>query len=206
MTESTKPQTSTKQAEADGTQSGINLAELLTLADKQAEQTAERKPNTAKLYASGRINFADGGYIKDDTKYTAKIADSTLILYEDANAKRKTNRKTDSTDILYNLVADLRKRNAYTQAVENSKTDGSKVFKDYTITKQELNAKEYYLIDLTEHEPQAEAEADGQADESQAEQTDGGTDEQTDGTADEQTADESEAEADEQTADESAEA
>lgn len=169
-----QPQTKQTQteAEADGTQGGINLAELLTLADKQAEQTAERKPNTAKLYASGRINFADGGYIKDDTKYTAKIADSTLILYEDESAKRKTNRKTDSTDILYNLIADLRNREAYTQAVENSKTDGSKVFKDYTITAQELDGKEYYLIDLAEHEPQTEAdesEAEQTADESEAE-------------------------------------
>ena len=173
MTDSTKqPQTTTEQteAEADGTQGGINLAELLTLADEQAEQTAERKPNTAKLYASGRINFADGGYIKNNTKYTVKIADSTLILYADEQAKRKTNRKTDSTDILYNLTADLRKRQAYAEAVKNSKTDGSKVFKDYTITKQDLNGTEYFLIDLAEHEPQAEAdESDEQtADESEA--------------------------------------
>lgn len=192
MTDSTKqPQTKQAEAEADGTQGGINLAELLTLADKQAEQTAERKPNTAKLYASGRINFADGGFIQNNTKYTAKIADSTLILFADESAKRKTNRKTDSTDILYNLTADLRKREAYTQAVENSKTDGSKVFADYTITKQELNGTDYFLIDLAEHEPQAEAD---ESDEPQSEpQTE----------ADESQADESEAE---QTADESAEA
>ncbi len=160
MTESTKPN-----------QTNINLAELLELADTQAEQTAERKPNTARLYASGRINFADGGYIKTDTKYTAKIADSTLILYADESAKRKTNTKTDSTDILFNLSADLRKRNAYTQAVENSKQDGFKTFADYSVIKQELNGTDYFIIDLAEH-----AQADEQTDES---------DEQTDESADE---------------------
>lgn len=155
MTESTKP---------NKTQT-LNLAELLTLADTQAEQTAERKPNTARLYASGRINFADGGYIKTDTKYTAKIADSTLILYADESAKRKTNTKTDSTDILFNLSADLRKRNAYTQAVENSKQDGFKTFADYSVIKQELNGTDYFIIDLAEHEQTAD-ESDESADES----------------------------------------
>lgn len=153
---SSKPQTTNTQ--------GINLAELLKLADEQASEQAERKPNTARLYASGRINIADGGYIQADTKYIARIANTTLIIFKDDTAKRKTNRKTNSSDILYNLTADLRKRTAYTQAVEYSKTDGSKEFKDYTITKQELDGLEYYLIDLNEHAPQDE-QADEQADE-----------------------------------------
>lgn len=152
----------------------VKIAELLKIADTQAEQDGTRKTDTARLYASGRLNIADGGHIKPDTAYTAKIADTTLILYADDTAKRKTNRKTNSTDILYNLTADLRKRNAYTQAVKNGQADGVKSFKDYTITTIEEDGNEYYIIDLNEHAPQAE-QTDGQAD---------GTDEQTDGTAD----------------------
>lgn len=143
---------------------------LLELADTEAEAGGERPANSCRLYASGRINFTAGGYINTDTKYTAKIAGTTLLLYADKNAKRKTNTKSGSTDILYNLEADLRKREAYTEAVQNSKTDGSRCFKDYTITQvveQDKSGADftYYTIDLAEHQPKAEAdtEADTEA-------------------------------------------
>ena len=129
----------------------FNLADLLRLADEQATATADRKPNTARLYASGRINIAGGSDIVADERRTAKIADATLILYRDATAKRKTNRKTNSTDVLYNLTAELRNRSAYAQAVQDSKVDGNKGFRDYTIAAQELDGVDYYIIDLTEH-------------------------------------------------------
>lgn len=140
----------------------INLKDLLALADEQADEQANRKTNTARLYSSGRLNIASGSYIKADERITAKIANSTLILYKDKQAKRKTNRKTNTNDILFNLPADLRKRTAYENAVKNSKTDGNKEFKDYVIAKQTMDGKDYFIIDLAEHEPQ-----DEQADEPQ---------------------------------------
>lgn len=166
MNESTKTTKTTENASES--QNRFNLAELLKLADTQAETQGERKANTCRLYASGRINFASGSGIKAGINYTAKIADSTLILYADKNAKRKANKKTDSADILFNLSADLRNRDSYSQAVENSKTDGNKTFKDYSITTETLNETDYFIIDLNEHASETEStETDSTETESQ---------------------------------------
>lgn len=132
-------------------QNKLNLAELLELADVQMSQTQTRTPNTCRLYESGRINIAPNSDIVADTKMSAKIANNTIILYADADAKRKTNAKTNSADVLYNLVSVIRKTDAYKNAVANSKVAGYKEFLDYTITKQTLDDNDYYLIDLLEH-------------------------------------------------------
>ena len=176
----TKPNTAPAEALADELD---ELDELLAEAD-ELEADGGRTPNTARLYTSGRISIADGtDGLADGIGLTARIAGNTLILYADEHAKRKTNRKTNSTELLYNLIAVLRNTTAYKQAVENSKQDGSKQFMDYTITHHTTTKtkRNYWTIELDEHAPQAEAEAEAEADE----QTDGGTE------ADEQTADES---------------
>lgn len=136
----------------------FDITALLKLADEQANANGKRKPNTCRLYESGRINFVDGSGIIAGINYTAKIADSTLIIYADVNGKRKANLKTNSTDVLFNLTAELRKRTAYQTAVENSKTDGSKEFADYDVVKQTVDGVDYYIVDLLQH-----ADADANA-------------------------------------------
>lgn len=141
----------------------LNIKALLKLADEQENANGTRKPNTCRLYESGRINIADGSGIVANVNYTAKIADATLIIYADKNSKRKANQKTDSKDVLFNLVAELRKRETYQTAVANSKVDGNKEFKDYTITAQTVDGVDYYIVNLNEHAPKAEAEAEAEA-------------------------------------------
>ena len=162
----TKPNTklNTAPAEAEAPAEELDeLDELLAEADEL--EASGRTPNTARLYTSGRISIADGtDGIADGLGLTARIAGNTLILYADKNAKRKTNRKTNSTELLYNLVAVLRNTTAYKEAVEYSKQDGSKQFADYTITHHTTSKtkRNYWTIELDEHAPQADAEADEQ--------------------------------------------
>lgn len=171
----TKPNTAPAEAPADELDELDELDALLAEAD-ELEADGGRTPNTARLYTSGRISIADGtDGLADGIGLTARIAGNTLILYADEHAKRKTNRKTNSTELLYNLIAVLRNTTAYKQAVEYSKQDGSKQFADYTITHHTTTKtkRNYWTIELDEHAPQAEAEAD--------EQTDGGTEAEADG-------------------------
>ena len=173
----TKPNTA-PQAEAPQAEELDELDALLAEAD-ELEADGGRTPNTARLYTSGRISIADGtDGLAEGLGLTARIAGNTLILYADEHAKRKTNRKTDSTELLYNLIAVLRNTTAYRQAVENSKQDGSKQFMDYTITHHTTTKtkRNYWTIELDEHAPQAEAEAEAEAEADELE---------ADGTADE---------------------
>lgn len=144
-------QTNQTNQTANANKPKFNVAELLKLADTQANANGTRKANTCRLYESGRINIANGSGIVAGTNYTAKIADSTLIIYADANSKRKANAKTNSSDVLFNLVAELRKRTAYQTAVANSKVAGCKEFKDYDIITQTVADADYYIIDLNQH-------------------------------------------------------
>lgn len=148
-----------KRTTINTTKNITNIAELLQIADLQMQQTQTRTPNTCRLYESGRINIAPNSDIVADTKMSAKIADNTIILYTDADAKRKTNAKTNSADVLYNLVSVIRKSQAYKDAVANSKVAGCKEFLDYTITKQTYKDADYYMIDLQEHAPKQNADA-----------------------------------------------
>ena len=147
-------------AEANKTLNNINIKDLLALAEEEEKTDGIRKPHTVRLYSSGRLNFTPDAGIEDGKHYTAKIAQKTLFLYEDKNSKRKANIKTNSTDILFNLVADLRKRTAYAEAVENGKTDGNREYKDYEVKTHEEEGTTYFIINLAEHAEAVKTEED----------------------------------------------
>lgn len=138
-------------AEPAKTLDNINIKALLKLAQEEEKTDGIRKPHSVRLYSSGRLNFTPDAGIENGKHYTAKIAQNTLFLYEDKGSKRKASIKTNSTDILFNLVADLRKRTAYAEAVENGKTDGNREYKDYEVKTHEEEGATYFIINLAEH-------------------------------------------------------
>ena len=122
-----------------------NIAELLQIANTQ---TATRTADTAKLYTDGKINFAVGSGVEDGKRYTAKIANQTLLLYADKDGKRKAHAKgTDG--VIVGITAKLAKMDDYQTAVEHGKIGDT--CDDYTVEHQTADGIDYIIIDLAEH-------------------------------------------------------
>lgn len=124
---------------------GVDIAKLLAIANTQ---TSTRKANSAKLYTDGKLNIAVGSGVDSGKRYTAKIANNTLLLYSDANGKRKANNK-GVDGVIVGITAKLAKQTAYQNAVKYGKMGDS--CKDYTIQHQTLDGVDYMIIDLLEY-------------------------------------------------------
>ena len=129
----------------------FNIKDLLEQAEVYEQATSTREPNTCRLYKDGKLNINKNGVILANTNYTAKITANTLILFKDKNAKRRTNIRKDTQDIIFNLPAKLHKQQQYKDAVENSKREGFKEYLDYDIHTQELEGVEYHIINLAQY-------------------------------------------------------